>query len=230
MTKTGRSRRTGIPIALLLWALLQHAPGHAASSGLAPGYPEHVESMDSREVAMLPGYCRYTQVFRDRVPGGNNPAEIRRWTDTMGTVFNAMHHYCFGLMKTHRAIMIARTPQYRKFYLQSSIEEFDYVLRNAPEGFALLPEILTRRGENLIRLGQPRAGLADLEQAASLKPDYWPPYAVMSDYYRSAGDVTKARLVLSRGLASAPDAKALTSRLAELRARERRATATPAQP
>jgi hypothetical protein len=33
-----------------------------------PGYPSNIEAYDSREVAMLPRYCIYTQLFRERVP------------------------------------------------------------------------------------------------------------------------------------------------------------------
>lgn len=201
----------------IFFALLVHGGiAHASPSGIAPGYPENVEAMDPREVAMLPPYCRYTQVFRDRVPGGRDPVEIARWSNAMGPVFNAMHHYCVGLMKTNRAVMIAKTAQYRKFYLESAIQEFEYVLRNAAPDFALLPEILTRKGETLIRLGRAAPGLTELDQAAALKPDYWPPYAVMADHYKRAGDMAKARAVLERGLAAAPDAKPLQRRLTEL--------------
>ena len=54
-----------------------------------PGYPSNIEAYDSREVAMLPHYCIYTQLFRERVPGGNNPAEIGRWRAMMGETFDA---------------------------------------------------------------------------------------------------------------------------------------------
>jgi len=201
-----------------LLIMLLCASTAAAESGLAPGYPEQVEAMDSREVAMLPRYCPYTQVFRDRVPGGNNAAEIHRWSNTIGPVFYAMHHYCVGLMKTNRALLIARTPQYKKFYLESSLEEFDYVIRHATSDFVLLPEILTKKGENLIRLGRASSAVLELLRAIELKPDYWPPYAVLSDHYKSTGNVDKAREVLEKGLSLSPDVKALKTRLAELRA------------
>ena len=76
------------------------APTYAQN--ITPGYPASVTAYDPREVAMLPRYCAYTQSFRDHVPGGNNPAEIQRWYSILGETFHAMHHYCFGLMKTNR--------------------------------------------------------------------------------------------------------------------------------
>jgi tetratricopeptide (TPR) repeat protein len=168
---------------------------------------------------MLPRYCANTQAFRDVIPGGNHPDEIKRWGSIMGVqTFHAMHHYCWGLMKTNRGVLFARGRQVRRFYLEDAINEFNYVIRAAPPDFVLLPEIFTKKGENLIRLGQgPQASL-ELQRAIDLKPDYWPPYVAMSDYYIGIGDIKKAREVLEKGLSASPDAKALKERLAKLNA------------
>jgi len=165
---------------------------------------------------MLPRYCAYTQGFRDHVPGGNNPDEIQRWSSMLGETFNAMHHYCYGLIKTNRAVLLSRTEQSRRFYLNDAISEFDYVLNGAPPDFVLLPEILMKKGENLIRLDRAESGNLLLQRAIELKPDYWPAYAVMSDSYKKKGDLKNAREVLEKGLLASPDAKALKERLANL--------------
>jgi hypothetical protein len=208
-------------------------PAHG--QGGVPGYPDSVQGFDSREVAMLPRYCIHTQLFRDHVPGGNNPAEIKRWYSVMGETFHAMHHYCWGLMKTNRALILARTQQSRRYYLNDSIGEFDYVIDRAPKSFILLPEILTKKGENLIRLGRAPLGLKELTSAIELKPDYWPPYAAMSDHYKATGDIEKAREALEQALSFSPDAKGLKTRLMELDALKDKRTAatrsgTPQQP
>jgi hypothetical protein len=181
-----------------------------------PGYPASIYAYDPREVAMLPRYCPYTQGFRDHVPGGNNPNEIQRWSSMLGQTFDAMHHYCYGLIKTNRGVLLAPNEQSRRFYLNDAIGEFDYVLDHAPPDFVLLPEILMKKGENLIRLDQVGSGNQQLLRAIELKPDYWPPYAVMSDYYKKKGDLKNAREVLEKGLSASPDAKALKERLAIL--------------
>ena len=181
-----------------------------------PGYPERVEGYDAREVAQLPKYCPHTLEFRAHVPGGSNDTEIKRWTSLMGPTFNAMHHYCWGLMHTNRALYLAPTKQLRDFHLGASIDEFNYVLRHATDDFVLLPEILTKKGENLIRLGRGPLALMELERAIAVKPDYWPPYAALSDYFRDAGDIEKAKQALERGLAAAPDTQALKRRVADL--------------
>lgn len=197
---------------------LPAGPAHAQQ---IPGYPPNVEAYDPREVAMLPRYCIHTQLFRDRVPGGNDKATIDAWYAQMGPAFHAMHHYCWGLMKTNRGLLLSRDPDTRRFYLNDSISEFDYVIRSATDDFVMLPEILTKKGENLVRLGKGPLAVYSFEKAATLKPDYWPAYAQLSDYYRSNGEVGKAREVLNQGLAAAPDASALRRRLAELDAAPR---------
>jgi hypothetical protein len=197
------------------------SPFAMASSDI-PGYPERIHAYDSREVAMLPEYCMYTQLFRDRVPGGKNPGEIARWKASFGDTFNAMHHYCWGLMMTNRALYLARSKGTREHYLAASINEFDYVLERAPIEFPLLPEILTKKGENLLKLDRGTQGIQALETAINVKTDYWPPYAALSDYYKFAGDAGRARDWLEKGLSVAPAAKPLKERLLRLETRKAR--------
>jgi hypothetical protein len=190
-----------------------------AQLSLPPGYPNGVEGYDRREVAMLPRYCLFTLAFRQaRVPGGEDQAVTDRWYAYLGPTFVHMHHYCWGLMKTNRATLLARDATTRNFYLQDAIKEFDYVIEHAPDDFLPLPEILTKRAENWRRLGKSSVGVLDLERAISLKPDYWPPYAELSDHFKSTGEIDKARSTLEMGLAKSPDATALKRRLTELSA------------
>ncbi len=100
------------------------------------------QTYESSQVNMLPVYCKYTQVFRERVPGGNNRAEIERWTTSMGSTFNHMHHYCWGLMASNRAAFFSNTREDRMRNLNGTLGEFDYVIQRAPPDFSLLPEIL----------------------------------------------------------------------------------------
>jgi len=190
--------------------------GTARAQANIPGYPDSIFAFDPREIAMLPPYCIHTQHFRAQIPEGNNPQEIDKWTAFFGDTFQHLHHYCYGLMDSNRANLLAKERAARRFYLQNSVREFDYVLERAPKDFILLPEILTRKGENLLRDGQGLLGIEQLQRAAELKPDYWTPYAYMSDYYKDSGDLKKARELLESGLAFSPDSKGLRRRLGEL--------------
>jgi len=187
-----------------------------ARAQMINGYPPNVDAFDPREVALLPHYCIYTQTFRDRVPGGSDRTTIDRWYAQLGETFHAMHHYCYGLMKTNRAVLLARDPSVKVFYLADAVTEFDYVIDRAPPDFVLLPEMLTKKGENLLLMGKAPLGVLALEQAIEKKKDYWIAYARLSDYYKETGDIRKARETLERGLAAAPDAKSHERRLSEL--------------
>src|SRR5262245_47319341 len=172
---------------------------------------------DAKLVAMLPPYCKYTQDYRQNVPGGGDTAQIEHWASALGAEnFHHLHHYCYGLVNTNRALYFSSNKQERNFELSQSVREFDYVLARVTPDFVLMPEILTKRGENLLRLGNGPVGALDLNRAIELKPDHWPPYAALSDYYKSLGDVASAREWAKKGLSAAPGAKALQRRLAEL--------------
>src|SRR5258706_13332223 len=108
------------------------------------------------EIYTLPVYCKYTQIYRKNLPGGNNPAEIERLTKSMGDTLNHLHHYCWALQTSNRAVFETNNPQEQVRWLKPSINDLEYVIQRAPLDFPLLPEILTKKGEVLIRLD--RAG------------------------------------------------------------------------
>ena len=195
---------------LLAWLIAPLAALHG-SSAVAQ------RQFDPKQLAMLPPYCKYTQLYRQSVPGGSDPQQIERWSSLMGPEnFIHLHHYCFGLEASNRALYFSSTKPDRDRELGESVREFNYVLERVSPEFALLPEILTRRGENLLRLGNGPQGLLDLSRAIELKPDHWPPYAALSDYYKSLGDLKSAREWVDKGLAAAPGTRALQRRLTEL--------------
>ena len=178
------------------------------------GYPDAVEAMDPRDVAGLPRYCKSTQGFRDHFQ--TDPNEVAHWYEVLGPAFHAMHHYCWALMQTNRAMLLARTAQVRDFYLENAVNNTNYVIRNSPPDFVMLPELYTKMGENLLRLNRTAQGLDALQKAIKAKPDYWPPYAALSDRMKQSGDVRGAREWLDRGLAAAPNTPALERRLQAL--------------
>jgi hypothetical protein len=216
--QSARCAKTALIASTLWWT------GASAQINMPPGYPDTVEGYDRREVAMLPRYCLSTIGFSmANVQGSQDRTVADRWSAYFGPTFIHLHHYCWGLMKTNRAVLLARDATTRNFYLRDANREYDYVITRSPDDFLLLPEILTKRAENLARLGSGAIGVLDLERAISLKPDYWPAYAALSDYYKTDGDIAKAREVLEAGLLKSPDAPALQRRLTEL-------TAAPKKP
>lgn len=171
---------------------------------------------DMRELGMLPRYCFYTQIFRQFAPGGSNKEEMDRWYATLGPTYHHLHHYCWGMMKSNRGLILAKDHNVRRFYLNDALQEYDYVIERAPPDFILLPEIRTKKAENLFQLGRAPVAIFELEQAIAAKPDYWPPYARLADHYKDTGAMAKAREIIEQGLKAAPDTPALTRRRGEL--------------
>jgi tetratricopeptide (TPR) repeat protein len=193
----------------------------AALALLAPateGADAGGRGFDPREIYLLPSYCKYTQIYRDNLPGGKDPAEIERLTNSMGHTFIHMHHYCWALQTSNPARLAADAPDIRRHDLLLAIGDFDYVIERAPKDFSLLPEIHTKKGEALIRMNRAAEGILEFQRAIKLKADYWQAYAAMSDYYKETGQPAKAREALDQGLSVAPNAKALKVRLADLHA------------
>jgi tetratricopeptide (TPR) repeat protein len=186
--------------------------------GLAAHAQDYV--YDPKVFAFMPEWCKYTPLYNPVVPHQQSAAdvraEVRRLNQLMGPQnFKHLHHYCRGLFSVTRARYFETSRIARERRLQYSIGEFDYVLNRVEPTFALLPEILTKKGESLVALRRPEA-VEPLHRALQAKPDYWPAYAALSDYFRDIGEVARARQWLEKGLAAAPAATALQSRLAEL--------------
>jgi tetratricopeptide (TPR) repeat protein len=192
------------------------AAGLAAALALScPARAQH--KFTDQEIAMLPEYC-ITHPYIQLKGGSSNPAASERWKTVIGPhPYAALHHYCWAQALTIRAKFFARTKQERYGALSMSIGDFDYVLNHVGgRYFILLPEILHKKGENLMELGQIGEAVSSFQQAMIAKPDYWPPYAAMSDHYKKTGDLEKAREWLAKALAIDPQHKALLLRQAEL--------------
>lgn len=176
-----------------------------------PGEWRDGRGRTAAEVSVLPPYCQAKFGYLA------SPQQVERWKAAVGGEgWEHIHHYCQGLINNNHALFSNKKPYEKMDYLRAAIGEFDYMIANTSPKFVLLPEILTKKGENLIRLGRASEAFEPLRRAIELKPDYWPPYAVMSDYYKAQKDNAKAREWLEKALAMAPDSKSLRTRWAEL--------------
>lgn len=165
---------------------------------------------------MLPPYCRYTQDFINRFTGTDRTTEQDRWKKLLGPTFIHMHHYCYGLMDVNRAAFLSTDTRDRLFNLSNSVLEFDYVIERSNLDFPLLPEILTKKGESLLKLSRPGEAMIEFERAVKIKPNYEPAYISASDYYKETRQFAKAREWLEKGISAAPNGATLKRRLTDL--------------
>jgi tetratricopeptide (TPR) repeat protein len=169
------------------------------------------------EVALLPQYCPHTITF---APVFGSKEGTRYWMQRRGEPFKALHHYCWALIAINRANKFNATAQEKKFNYSTAVSDIDFVLRYAGDDFVLMPEILTKRAEALMRLKDFSAAEVDLRRAARIKPDYWPAFSSLARCLVAQGKAEDARKVLRDGMQTASDPRALQTLLSELESRK----------
>ena len=212
----GRARRTRH--ALVIGALVI-----GACTGLAlpmSAQAQKPPNISPGEMALIPPYCPDTMGFNYGDATTNTSPRAGYWLGLMGRGFWAVHHYCWGLIKLRRADRIGMLPVERIGTLTNVVGEFNYVLENSPPDFVLLPEVLTQRGDVLIRLGDAGAAIESYQAALQRKADYWPAYVSWGEVLLKIGRRKEAQELLERGLR-------LTPNVAQLRAAYKTAGGDP---
>ena len=168
----------------------------------AAAYPK-----SANDFAMLPPYCKV------KLKSGSNTSQYKSWQARLRG-FGHVHHYCAAL---HTVKLADREldRNKRKWLLQSTISDFEYMQQHAPNT-QLMPEILTQKGKVLLRLERSGEAIIALQKAVELKQDYVPAYIAIADYYISLGDRKSAREIVNQGLKFSPNSKGLKRRLDKL--------------
>jgi len=180
--------------AALLGALLP-VPAHAG-----------LYEISRAELAALPEYCLDSEVgdsYKQHGPRWNY------WVGRMGPQFNAIHHYCYGMVLLQRAHSLPARDQTRVRTAKQAIREFDYLLRSSARNFPLLPEMLTRRGDAAVVAEDWGLAYDSFSEAWTVKPDYWPPYLAWGNALAKVGNKKDALSTVRGGLAQVPNAEPL---------------------
>lgn len=154
------------------------------------------------EMALIPPYCPYAQLF----PKNNSPERIQ-WEARLGRGFKPIHHYCWGQINFQRALRSHMSARERNWLLYTVIQDYKFVIRSV-EGhdFVLLPEILTRKGEaELLRSDFQDANIS-FARARALKQDYWPAYSAWAEFLIRSGQKVAAKQLVKSGLEFNPGA------------------------
>ena len=193
---------------LKYWAVLVSAFVSASALG---------QKATPAEMAQVPEYCRYTQTFREEYGRDAHAQNLAHWNSVLGAEqFSNLHHYCYGMIQLMRAQDYRITPQRRANILGQALGDIDYSINRVPPDYVLLPEMYTKRARVLVLQKKVVDAVDSFMKAISLKPDYWPPYAELSDLYKANGDRTKAQAILEEGLKNIPGSKTLEARMKAL--------------
>ena len=160
------------------------------------------------DFAILPPYCKV------RLNEARFPSAVVKWKRILGNSgYLHLHHYCNGLFSLYKAKLSMSS---RSQLLRSALNEFAYVDRNWNKDVILRPEMLVKRGETYVLLGQSSKGLEEYQAAIKLKPDYSLPYLKLADYFLGFGNKDEAKKWIELGIKNAPKSKKLKHRLEKL--------------
>jgi tetratricopeptide (TPR) repeat protein len=126
-----------------------------------------------------------------------------------------MHHYCFGLRDYERALK-HRGGKSFNFHLKSSLQNFDYVLRNSDPTFYMIPEVMVMRGRSLELAKRDAEAVEMYMSALKRNPRFALAYAALGNYYRGKGDKQQALRVYTQGLRYSPKNKYLRARYQDI--------------
>jgi tetratricopeptide (TPR) repeat protein len=173
-------------------------------------------NLTAGELALMPAFCQDVQTVNGWSQGGRESPRSPFWVSKMGRSFWDMHHYCWAGVAVLRSKQPGLIKRERDHLIQTAIDDYYYVINNAPENMILLPEIYYLIGESHKALGQIGLAVDAFQKSRSLKPDYWPAYTGHADLLMQANLRVEARAVLLLGIAVMPDEAALKSRLEQL--------------
>lgn len=164
---------------------------------------------NAAEMLRMPPYCK----AKFTLPQGS--PEWKSWRDRIGTNFIDLHHYCAGLNYVNR-YWGARTKQERGFYLQSAMNNFNYMVKAEKPDFALRAEVYSERGEVFRLMGKPGEAVKDFNHALSINPRILKPYLQIADLQVAGKTPTRALETIAEGMRHLPDSRALQRRYLEL--------------
>ncbi len=177
-----------------------------ALSLLSGGLPAlALRDIAAGELALTPAFCQDVQSINgwSKDKGGRSP-RAEHWLSLMGETFWAMHHYCWGLIQMNRARAAGVEPQIRAGLRRQAIDDYEFVLKYAPPGYVMLPEIYWRIGESYDALDQRPVALLWYEKSRASKPDYWPAYFSAAESLLILGRKDEARRMVEEGLRQVP--------------------------
>ena len=144
-----------------------------------------------------------SQMCSKRVLSRRDPADPK---------WGHMHHYCDGLRFYDRAVRSQNHKADFRFYIENSLDHFDYVLRATSQNFKVRPELMVMRGRTLELAGNVLEAAQHYNAAIQMNPNFSMGYAALGNFYAKSGDKAQALKVYEEGLRRQPTNRYLRSR------------------
>lgn len=206
------------PAATAATAETPGAPGAPGAPAAQPaGNPPPVGRLPIRaEDRLLPQECLFTNGTAHSMA---RPDIYQSLLARYGDGWSHMHHYCNALRQSLEYNRHGTTPTRRKDLARRMIAEFDYVIRQSPPNFPLLPMVMLRRLDTLRTIGRAREAFESTVEFVERFPDLAEGHARLAWALRRAGRAAEADAVLgkARGIVTNPaELDAAMQRLAAL--------------
>lgn len=122
----------------------------AVAAGLAQAQPKLPYAISPAELQLLPEGCKAKLDTALRT----NQQLQDQWANRLGPdTWRHLHHYCHGLKFMNRANFTFDNAD-KRFYLQSAMGEFEYVITHVPSNSPILAEVNGKKKETEIMLGR----------------------------------------------------------------------------
>lgn len=164
------------------------------------------------EVALLPPYCRGTQLIRDI---SKDPKPLEEYYAMYGMSYSHFHHYCWALDSENKAWK-ASDKSTRLNMLGYALGDLQYALDRSDKSFVFLPDIYNTKARLLFALRRDAEAVVALRKAIEIKPDFVTAIARLSDYYAKHGDKARAIKTLEEGIDHSEKPGSLIKKLKKL--------------
>lgn len=176
----------------------------------ATAVADEVTSM--AELALLPPYCRGTQLIRNI---SKDPKPLEAYYAMYGMSYSHFHHYCWALNTENNAWKTSDS-YLRKSKLGYALKDLQYSLDRSDPNFVFLPDIYNTKARLLFSLRRDAEAVLALHKAIEIKPDFVTAIARLSDYYADHGNKARAIQTLETGIDNSEKAGTLIKKLKKL--------------
>ena len=194
-------------ISALIHTLLALGSVCATHRATAQEPPVQVEIVPSEvEWSQFPPYCkaRYSiTLYALGTPfeGRVSQAEIQSWKQQMGQAWEALHHYCYGLVQMSRAPLI-KDQNRREYLYDRASDEFGYAFRNTDHDNPFNAKVAVQLSMAFRAKNKTDQALRYANEAQKIDPKLDTGYSASALILRQAGKLNEAVEVLKRGLAA----------------------------
>jgi tetratricopeptide (TPR) repeat protein len=151
------------------------------------------------EISLLPEYLQAKVKYYLGMRTQNVLEAVDKYNKFLGkSVYSPLHHFGLGLIYIRRAQANSSYPK-RSFDIDSSINEFSFVINHSPRDSFVLFEVYFKRGESYMLKNDITKAMKDFLDTIALKPDYFNAYFMASECYKRIGDIKNAETMLELG-------------------------------